>query len=175
MLHCTFLGKFDHLHDKENTICKISNHVLQREGILDEEVDCGIDFSLTREEKVALDTTASKGKKFKKLAPATEFIEDHVQYKSNDFCYDKIGNSFVEVLEIIQIESGNYAKVARYVALEDTETGLWHGPNKDVSQEFLPLKGLTKPFVIAREANEIWFVGHEHQTEFSWFKDHVKL
>ena len=149
--------------------------MFQRDGIVDENVDRGVDFELTLEEKAGLKTSTSNGKKFNKLAPATEFIEDHIIFKTNEFCYDQVGDNFVEILEIIQINDENYAKVGKFEASKDTETGLWYGPIEHSSKTYLPLKNLSRPFVVAKEPNDIWFVGHEHQNEFPWFEKHVKL
>uniref|UniRef100_A0A7M5XLL3 DUF4218 domain-containing protein n=1 Tax=Clytia hemisphaerica TaxID=252671 RepID=A0A7M5XLL3_9CNID len=175
VLFCQFMGKFDHLYDRNNTLCSLSNSMLQRDGLI-ENVDRGKEFSLSCEEKSFFNTTEVKGKRYKKFEPVVEKIEDQVEFKVGEFCYCEAKASFVRIVDLVQIGNQHYAKISVFEEVtRDYETGLWYGKNNPGSEHSVLLEDVSRPMVIAIEDDFIWFIGFEQEKEYLWFESHVKL
>ncbi|XP_066922336.1 uncharacterized protein [Clytia hemisphaerica] len=174
VLFSQFMGKFQHLHDRDNNLCSLSNIMLHQEGVI-ENIDKGKECNLTQAQKDLYRTNEMSGKRYKKFEPSFDNIEDQVPYKVGEYCYCLLREKFVQIIDMIKIGDNLHAEIAVFESIKDPETGLYYGSNVSLEKDAVLIENLSRPIIVAVEDNYIWFVGYETSEEFSWFHEHLKL
>ena len=178
------IGQFDHLNHHDDTISKIANRVLSRDGHFeDSDLLKGKAQVLSTRQQSEVGIDSGSCLSYKQL-DRLNLADDDVTFRIGDTIYLKGIRHFGVIKELFVIKnliqpnkSSRYADVQLYSeSIYDRETNIPLTISALTDTITLQkLCNLSEPLITAIDENMVWFVSHEEVNNFFWLDEHVRL
>ena len=175
-------GRFRELSLYDDTISRVTNRIVQREGVLDDETCRRLKkYPVTLSERQAADVShivsANDDCYASKQLDYVSHISDDSTYVCGDICYSSSKNLFGVVTQLLTIDGAQFADLQLYHELSiDPETNIPHANNTPSDLMFVEqLCKLSEPLVTAVDGDSIWFISADVSNNFIWMNEHLTL
>lgn len=178
VIYSQFLGKFKHLHDRDNTVSDTINRTFQREGIITEEL-IGKSIQLSERQKNDIKiyfTDTSKVLSHNQLDSNEELMSDDFVYHVGDIVF--VDHKFEKIVGLITVNDTSFVDVEMFYSFcQDYESGIFFSRLNCQSYacpKMFRMEEVSPPLVTAVNNECILFVSFKNNNPLPWVDEHLE-